>query len=117
MGAVLYARGKACVPRARCSTSESEVMHRRTGAVPNVEYVTVPGQQRTTNVLRCARDTGVNSPIPALIAPATRAHRQRRQSVLGAEGIEVESGGGGTKRYLDRATKSSATDAGPLYSR
>ena len=33
------------------------MMRRRPGIVTDTEHVTVPGQQRTTYVLRCARDT------------------------------------------------------------
>ena len=33
------------------------VMHREPGTFPYSEYVTIPGLQRATNVLRCARET------------------------------------------------------------
>jgi len=39
------------------STSDSEVLRCRSGAVPDFMPVTVPGLQRTVFTLRCARDT------------------------------------------------------------
>jgi hypothetical protein len=42
---------------------QRETVHRRSGTVTNSEFGTVPGLQRITDVLRCARDKRLCEPI------------------------------------------------------
>jgi hypothetical protein len=44
---------RTCISRTRCSAN---AVHRRSGTVSNAAIVTIPGLQRITGVLRCARE-------------------------------------------------------------
>ena len=59
----------------RRSTSESEVVRRRAGALPNSEFVTIPGLQRTVrfahDTLRPGHEARVYFPAPGMTMPCS----------------------------------------------